>query len=205
MHHTTTKPFWRRHFQHVEGAGIMTVVNHAGFGQTPTQQQGFGMQTPQTMGTRGIQYQKVHDSEGAGTSKSNVYMCSIVAMPQFQPPNEKSALELRWEDYQVLDFRASIMVCDCTLGQVLFPHVFLGGAVKICPCFTVGWEADAETGCEFCHTPGTTNTKSTDRPVRHCAGGNSMLTNWPLDYNAGSGAQRWKTYLQRGGEEDAGF
>ena len=59
------------------------------------------MQTPQGVGTRAVQYAKVPDSEGQGASKTTVHMCSIVAMPQFQAPNEKSALELRWEDYQV--------------------------------------------------------------------------------------------------------
>lgn len=73
----------------------------AGFGQQP-QQPGFGMQQQQ-MGTKNVTYQKVAETEGGtGTSsRTTVHFCSLMAMPQFRDANEKSPLELRWEDYQV--------------------------------------------------------------------------------------------------------
>ena len=48
---------------------------------------------------------KVPETEGgtggsASSTKTSVYFCSILALPQFRDGNEKSAAELRWEDYQ---------------------------------------------------------------------------------------------------------
>ena len=72
------------------------------------QQAGFGaQQQQQQQGTRGITYQKVQEMEGgtgsgaAGGQKTAVQFCTILALPQFKEPHEKSAAELRWEDYQV--------------------------------------------------------------------------------------------------------
>lgn len=78
---------------------LKSPVKFAGFGQQQ-QQPGFGMQQQQ-QGSKNVQYQKVPDTEGTGSAKTNVALCTIVAMPAFQPPNEKSFAELRWEDYQV--------------------------------------------------------------------------------------------------------
>lgn len=57
----------------------------------------------QQQGTKHIGYQKVSEQEGGGTgsSRTTVHFCSILALPQFRDANEKSPLELRWEDYQV--------------------------------------------------------------------------------------------------------
>ena len=55
----------------------------------------------QQQGTKHLQYQKVPDTEGTGTTKTTVGMCTIAALPGFRPPNDKSFAELRWEDYQV--------------------------------------------------------------------------------------------------------
>ena len=49
---------------------------------------------------------KVPETEGgtgsASSTKTSVYFCSILALPQFRDGNEKSAAELRWEDYQAM-------------------------------------------------------------------------------------------------------
>lgn len=71
----------------------------------------------QQMGTKNIPYQKVTDTEGTGGTKTSVHMCTIVAMPQFQGPNEKCFEELRWEDYQVSP--SSFCGLPCRKGMIL--------------------------------------------------------------------------------------
>ena len=80
---------------------FQTIYSTAGFGQQQQGQQGFGMQQQQIVGSKNVPYQKVSESEGSGATKTTVHLCTLVSMPQFQPPNEKSFEELRYEDYQV--------------------------------------------------------------------------------------------------------
>ena len=77
------------------------LCNLAGFGQQQAQPSFGVQQQQQTAGSKNVPYQKVSETEGSANQKNTVYLCSMVSMPQFQPPNEKQYEELRAEDYQV--------------------------------------------------------------------------------------------------------